>query len=128
MPGEPCVQDLSGEDTQFAPEWTGNLSVQYARPITDNLEFIGQADANYTDDYYHAQDLDPEEVTESYTEYNARLAVAQADGKWEVALIGKNLTDETTNIYGNDIPSFTGAHFSLTSAPRTVALQAVMRF
>lgn len=123
-----CTQDLSGETTQYAPEWSGSLSVRYTRPITDNLEFVGQADANYTDDYYHAQDLDPEEVTDSYTEYNARLAVAQMDGKWEVALIGKNLTDETTNIYGNDIPSFTGAHFSFVAPPRTVAIQGILRF
>jgi outer membrane receptor protein involved in Fe transport len=123
-----CTQDLSGETTQYAPEWSGSLGIRYARPITDSLEFIGQADANYTDEYYHAQDLDPEEVTDSYTEYNARLAVAQMDGRWEVALIGKNLTDETTNIYGNDIPSFTGAHFSFVAPPRTVAIQGILRF
>ena len=127
-PGQPCTQDLSGEDTQFAPEWSGNLSVQYRRPLTDGLEFIGQADANYTDDYFYAQDLDPEEQTDSYTEYNARLAIAETSGKWEVALVGKNLSDETTNIHGNDIPSFTGAHYVFTSNPRTVAVQGIVRF
>ncbi|MGB1140854.1 MAG: TonB-dependent receptor [Halioglobus sp.] len=128
VPGESCTQDLSGQETQFSPEWSGSLSVQYARAITNNLEFIGQVDANYTDDYFYAQDLDPEEMTESYTEYNARLAIAPMDGGWEVALLGKNLTDETTNIHGNDIPSFTGAHYVFTAPPRTVALQGVLRF
>ena len=34
----PCVADLSGQNTQFAPEYSGNLSFNYVANLTDNLD------------------------------------------------------------------------------------------
>ena len=51
----------------------------------------------------------------------------------ELALLGKNLSDELVVLYGVDAPTaktVTGAttHHALINAPRTVALQASYRW
>ena len=35
---------------------------------------------------------------------NATLGLADAAGRWDVTLIGSNLTDEEVVSFGNDIP------------------------
>ncbi|MEH6582682.1 MAG: hypothetical protein V7754_12155 [Halioglobus sp.] len=35
---------------------------------------------------------------------NLRLALSSADGKWELALLGRNLTDEGVVTYSNPVP------------------------
>lgn len=124
----PCTQDLSGKETEFAPKWSYNLSAEYVVPVSDFMDLRFQVDANYSDDYFFAQDLDILESQESYTKVNARIGLGGNNGIWELALIAKNLTDETTLSHGNDIPLFNGAHFSFMDEPRTVALYGVYRF
>ena len=52
--------------------------------------------------------------------------------KWQISLIGKNLTDEKTFMWGNDIPlgslGFNGAYFKMIDPPRTVELTARINF
>ena len=124
----PCTQDLSGQETEFAPKWSYNISAEYITEVSASMDLRFQVDANYSDDYFFAQDLDTLESQDSYTKINARIGLGGNDGGWEFALIGKNLTDETTLSHGNDIPLFNGAHFSFMDAPRTVAVYGVYRF
>ncbi|MBK6511970.1 MAG: hypothetical protein IPG06_22745 [Haliea sp.] len=87
---------------------------------------------------YTARDEDVNTRAESYTRYNLRLAVAEVNGTWEVAVIGKNLTDEYTTSWINDVsnnnaprplpPAFSEDLFARTDRPRTIALQGIYRF
>ena len=54
---------------------------------------------------------------------NARIGISNADDTWEIALLGKNLTDQIWSPNGTDIPLTDGKFFKLTSPPRTFALQ-----
>lgn len=84
---------------------------------------------NYTDDFYSALDLDPATLHDSYTKYNARVALAAADDTWSLALIGKNLTDERTNVWNNDVPlTASNSYFGVPERPRSIAIQARYRF
>jgi hypothetical protein len=56
-----------------------------------------------------------------------RLGLAGGDDRWEVALIGRNLTDEDTSHVGNDVPGITGAHYRAYDQPRSIAIQARFR-
>jgi len=47
---------------------------------------------------------------------------------WELALIGKNLTDETTLASAGDMPFFTGSYFGTVMAPRAVAVELSYQF
>ncbi len=125
--------NYDGMSNQYVAEWSGNLSASYRAPLNDWLELRAGLDLIFSTDYDPSQNLDARVEQDSYTKVNARLALAGIRNQWEVALIGKNLTDEKIVTYANDAPlayNFFGtvAHYGVLEAPRTVALQASYRF
>lgn len=127
--GENGGQDLSDEDLIFAPEWSSNLNVTYIYPFNNGLELLASVDMNYSDEYYSALDLDPNTKHDDVTLWNARIALGGENDKWSVALIGKNLSDETTYAWKNDVPlSASNSYFGIPQRPRSVAIQARYRF
>ena len=101
--------------------------------IGDNLEGRATLDLLYSDEYFPSQNLDPTTVQDSYVKVNLRLALSSADGKWELALLGRNLTDEDVVTYSNPVPLSASSfgvltHFGSVEQQRNVALQASYRF
>ena len=123
-----CEQDLSGKVTPYAPKWSGNLSAEYIINVSDSLELRTNLDLVYSDEFYYDGDLDDNTKQDSYTKVNARIALGADDGIWEVALVGNNLTDETTAYWGTDVPLVSGSFVSFADAPRTVAIQGRYNF
>ena len=61
--------------------------------------------------------------------WNARIALSGDNDTWSVAIIGKNLSDETTHAWRNDVPvTASNSYFAVTQRPRSVAIQARYRF
>jgi len=118
-----CQQDLQGETLAYAPEWSANIGLNHIANVGDNLELHSNLNLNYVDEQYLAQDLDEHTLEESHLTVNARVALGDMDGNWELALVGKNLTDEEIRTFSNDIPLMDGALFSYVAPPRTVAVQ-----
>ena len=127
-----CVQDLSGQRLQFAADWSGNIGLTYATPVSDSLEIRASADLMFTDEYDTAADGDEVLVQDSFNKLNARIELASLDGVWSIALLGRNLTDEETSTWGNDIPlgqfGFAGSYFQMMDAPRSYEIQARYSF
>ncbi|MCX2982935.1 TonB-dependent receptor [Halieaceae bacterium IMCC14734] len=122
-------QDLTDETLLFAPEWSATLSARYAMPLSENLLLAGNLDINYEDEFYSALDLDPNTNHDAATIINARIALSNMDRNWSVALIGKNLTDEKTYVWKNDVPiTNSNSYFGLPQRPRSIAVQARYRF
>lgn len=132
--GSGCTQDLSGKSLQFAPEWSGNLSAEYVTVIGDAFQLSLSADALWTDDVVVANDHDQNVIQKEYWKFNARIELSDINERWRVALVGKNLTDETTFNWGNDLTlsgdgfGFEGGYFHHIEKPRTVELQARYSF
>ncbi|MDN3638961.1 TonB-dependent receptor [Simiduia curdlanivorans] len=131
----PGLCDLKGESREFAPEFQGTVSADYSQPMGDNLEWRITGDVNFSDAYYTSPTLDPNLKQDAYAKLNLRLAVGSQDGMWDVALVGKNLTDESIATFGNQLPvstTLTGgtgtAYYSFYERPRSIALQGTMRF
>lgn len=120
-----CVaQDLSGEQLPYAPEHSANLNTEYITPISDNFQLSFKADINYTDEVYQQLDNDPIDSQEAFTKINAHLRLTNLSQGWELALIGKNLSDEKTASGSVDLPVLAGgAHVRGLDAPRTLALE-----
>src|SRR5690606_30082784 len=122
----------AGRNNQFAPTYSGVLSAEYAWALGPLL-LTANADLVFTDDYLQSLNLDPSLVQESFSKVNARLALGDADGRWQLALVGRNLTDKTTMSYAADTPlSYTlfGArsYYGFVDPPRAIAIEARMRF
>jgi iron complex outermembrane receptor protein len=123
------AQDLSGETLLFAPDMTANINAEYIAPIGESLEMRFNVDVNYTDEFESALDLDPNTRHDSATKINARIALASVADSWSIALIGKNLTDETTHVWRNDVPTTgSNSYFAVPERPRSIAIQARYRF
>jgi outer membrane receptor protein involved in Fe transport len=127
--------DQKGETREFAPEYTASFTADYATSLTDALEFRGSLDLIYSDDYFASPTLDPNLEQDSYTKVNARVSIGAADGKWDVALVGKNLTDEEVISFGNTLPTtltLSGntatAYYAFYDRPRSIAIQGTLRF
>jgi outer membrane receptor protein involved in Fe transport len=122
-----------GRTNQYVADWSGRLSGDYVMPIGSSLEGRATIDLLYSDEYFPSQNLDPSTVQDSYWKVNARLALSSADGKWEVAILGRNLTDEDVVTYSNPIPLSQSSfgvlsHFGSVEQQRNFALQASYRF
>ncbi|MEP4147066.1 MAG: TonB-dependent receptor [Halioglobus sp.] len=128
-PRQPGGQDLKDETLVFAPEWSASLYAQYVVPVGNTMELVSGLDINYSDEYFSALDLDPSTPHDDATIINARIALASTDDGWTVALIGKNLTDEKTYIWKNDLPvTNSNSYYGVPERPRSIALQARYRF
>ena len=108
--------DLTGETNQYVASYSGSVSLQYENNLTDKFLFKGSVDMNFTGDYNPTQNLDPALQQDGYAVYNLRLALLDdVNGKWEVALMGRNITDEKIVSYANDVPLATGLFGTQTS-------------
>ena len=124
QPGPFC--DLSGEDLQYAPDSAGSLSLQWDDTTGGSWRYKIGIDAVYSSDFFTAGDLDPFLKVDSYWKLNARIALYSDDQKMEIAVVGKNLTEEVTAHFGDDVPlsNLLGNNYQqYVDPPRTVALQ-----
>lgn len=126
-----CSYD--GRTNEFVADWVATLGADYSQPVGAGHLIRAAFDLYYTTKYYVAPTLDPRQVQGAYAKVNGRVAFGRDDGRWELALVGKNLTDKRIMPYGNDTP-LAGSTFGAFSAwryvepGRTVAIQGTMRF
>lgn len=119
-----AFRDATGDNNIFSPDVAFNVSLDYEKPITDDL--VGRANFNisYSDEYFVASDLDPiYGLQDAYTLLNGRIALGHIDDKWEVAFIGRNLTNERISGSSNDVPLTPGVGFAQSTILRSFAAQ-----
>lgn len=126
--GTDCLQDLGGKRGPYAPEWSGVVYVSYQRPVWGNRVLKFYTNAAYTDDYFLDGDLDPNTRQDSYVKFNASLAIAADNNRWEVSLYGRNLTDKTTYTYAGDPPLSAGIYAAWVAEPRIIGVQGLYNF
>lgn len=84
---------VSGNKVPFAPETAVSLLGRYEFAVSTSLRASIQAAVNYTGNHFISIENLP--VNEQdYAIVNARIAVSDAEGDWELSLYGNNLTDE----------------------------------
>jgi iron complex outermembrane receptor protein len=130
--------DAQEQDTEmrlpYAPEWSASLNALYEVPWEQNSLVWRIAGAlNYRDEQY--MQAGERSLDDALTLLDLRLALGSEDNRWEVALMGRNLLDESSS-FGFDFPFFGGqgdipvgaATIGSLSRPRTIALQARFNF
>lgn len=126
--GQLCLNDLSGKDLQYAPDISAHWNLTWEKSLADNYLLAIATDVVYSDAFYTANDLDPHFRQDSFYKIDARISLESLVSGWELALVGRNLTDEKTSHYGDDVPLSPGSYFKHLDRPRTLALQASWRF
>jgi iron complex outermembrane receptor protein len=125
--------DYNGMTNQYVSDYSGNLTFVYTTMVSKDIEFRGGADFVFTGAYNSSQNLDPSQEQDAYIKANLRISLADVAAGWDVALLLKNATDETTISYSNDTPlanSTFGSigHYGFIDAPLTAAMQATYRW
>lgn len=125
----------NGAETTFSPEVSGSIGVDYRHALGD----LGELRTNLTYSYYgtHMQrdiqvgDNFPDGVgkEDAYQTFNGRISLLSHDGMWEVAIWGKNLTDEYYNAMLSTGAGVTaGIVASVPSEPRTYGVNLEYNF
>lgn len=122
------TQNLAGVRLTRAPEWEGTLTLDWVQPISNWLTLTAQFNLNYKGMFYHQPDLDPFDAQDGYVKINARVGFQSADEMWEVAVVGRNLTDKITTASSFDTPFFGGgSHVAMIAPRRTIMIEASWR-
>jgi len=141
--GKPANVDFDGDGTldlcsytgnsnQMVSDFQGNVAFNFAFPVFTDMELTAIADIFYTSEYDASATFDPALVQDGYSMFNLRLGLGPVEGNWEIAVLGKNLSDEKVLQFGGDTPlaSLFGykSNYAFYSRGRTLTLQGVLRF
>ena len=110
-----------------SPELTGNLGLQYRRPLGWAHLILG-ADLAYRSDYF--VDVNNLEALhqDDFVLVNTSVTLEAPSGKWSLSLGVKNLADEEYITHGFDLTAFPGVGLAYYGKPRTYRIQARYRF
>ena len=122
------VSLFEGNNLAHAPEFTANSSLNYEADISDDLYLTFQANVSYRSDYYTRFDGTPiSKWDDSSMVVGFRATLNDMDDVWQVALWGKNITNEEFATY----QSFSldkGDQFIFFNAPATYGIDFTYRF
>ena len=109
--------DRSGNRMTRSPHLKLTLSPSYTQPLASGARFEAAIDGTFESKIY--DDLDNNEITtrKPRTLIDARLVYDSADGRWNLSVWGKNLTDQ---LYRTHQVIFQGADLAIFAPPRTV--------
>ena len=86
-------QNLKGERANRAPKFAGNLGLDYDWPAMGGWRAAASLDLRYSGSYSYSATLDPYKQG-SYAVVDAALRLYSEDRRYEMALIGRNLSDK----------------------------------
>ncbi|MGH9381261.1 MAG: TonB-dependent receptor [Thermoanaerobaculia bacterium] len=113
---------VDGNSLPHAPEWILSGILDYRLPVGRNL-FAASLDWSYYDEKRFFL-YESREFRGDGFELGLRLAYLLREGRYEVALFGRNLTDEEIVQNGIDFNNLTG----MTNEPRILGVELVSRF
>lgn len=117
------VQDLAGEQLVFAPDWQYVLGAEYSMPVGGNREVRLSAKWIHIGSHYTTIERDPLGFQGSSDRLDLTLALY--DQRWSLALVGRNLTNELVQTFGN-ATTLSGTAILATNIEetRSIALRA----
>lgn len=128
-PGQACFQNLSGQAPPYAPRYSGRLSAGSRYPLgSTGLQWTSELSYSFTDEFDVLTSNEPYVRSPAYEKLDARLGLGGAGGRWELAAVIRNVTDERTWSWGQQLGLGAGHFQVIADAPRTVALQGQYRW
>jgi outer membrane receptor protein involved in Fe transport len=124
------AQSLSGDRLIRAPNLTYTIGADYSPQLVSGLKTTFSASGEYTSEYQTATDNAPGGVQDPYWLLNAAVKVGPENGSYELALIGRNLTNSYYKLqsYGWTAAGNVNQYTAFWNRPREVAIQGTMRF
>lgn len=118
----------------FSPKWSGNLGATYSRDL-GGVGLTAGVDLEWrSSQFYRPPSSSNPPGSEflynfgSAQRLNARIALGFADGRYEVALLGRNLTNHLIVDSAYNAPPFFTGYAASIEKPRTIAAQFTLRY
>lgn len=120
--GTPVLQqDYGGRTPPRSPDWAANAGFIFSTPVSTRLKFELTGNAFYSGSYYAGDSLAPPTLQNSFWRFNASARVIGDDDRWELALIGRNLTNKYYLLFAGDRTGGTGVPLTIGEQRGTVA-------
>lgn len=115
------LQNLSGTRLLRSPKWAGNVGFTYETPVTDSLKLEFASGISFSTSYITSANSQPRATQPNYTLLDASIRLAKADDRWEIALIGRNLTDKYYWVRTSDNPANSARPSQLADSTASVS-------
>jgi iron complex outermembrane recepter protein len=136
--GQGPRQNLNGLPTAMAPAWTWTLGTNYEAELGSSMKLGFSLDARYSDKYITSAFGNLFTQQSDYVQIDAAARLKFAEDRFEVAVIGKNLTNRFYRTGGTDTPN-TGSgagtaagvlanQGGYVASPRTIQAQVTFRY
>jgi len=119
--------DLSGNDLIQAPHHSLNFGGDYRLPIGDGGALTFHADAAHVGAMYFLANNSPLSKAEAFWDVGARIAFREPSGRFELAVYGKNLTDNS-QVSGIVMDATSQTRFATVPYPRRFGAELTARF
>ncbi|QQD17092.1 TonB-dependent receptor [Spongiibacter nanhainus] len=124
--------ELSGNELISAPPLNVSVSADYDLYVGETGYLSLNVNANYQDEQWFSAYNDAvgydQGREEAYTIYNARLGWYSNDGRYQIALWGKNITDEEYKTYSINLQASFGLDYYMTGDPMMYGIEASYNF
>lgn len=125
--------NYTGQTNQLVSDVQGTVGIAANYPIVSGYRLDGSLDVFFTSKYHASNTFDPALIQKGYATLGVRVGFGPDTGLWQVAFIGRNLTNERYIQFGGDTPlagSTFGANsdYAFADRGRTLAIQARVNF
>ena len=93
---------FDGLELTNAPRWNGVATARYTWRWGGDLKSFAMLNVSHTDSVFTIAENFPSSLAPEYTLVDARLGLMGGDGRWEAALWGQNIADETYFVNSSD--------------------------
>lgn len=130
--GLPELCDYTGQTNQLVSDMQGTLGLNATYPV-GAYRIDGALDVFFTSKYHASNTFDPDLIQKGYATLGLRVGIGPDTGAWQIAFVGRNLTDKRYIQFGGDTP-LSGSTFGVNSdyafadRGRTLAVQARVNF
>ena len=111
-----------------SPKWSGTLGIDVVQPLSEGLELTANAGMTFRSTAFLEESYNPSAAQKAFQKYDLRVGLRSADRRWEVAVVGKNLTNVITAAHAFNTPLAAGVISKFIQSPRTIAVQAKVSF
>ena len=113
----PSNVDVSGNHLINAPDWSGHIGVQYTFGLGGLGDLTARVQGYFTDDVYlRALNLDPYDIQDGYSTWDAKLMWQSPESRWYVEAFYYNFNDE--DVINNQEVTDSGIYFANLNDPK----------
>lgn len=119
------TENQEGEPLERSPDIEYNLSALWESQLSDKLQLTASASIYRSDEYFVQPTQAAYATQDGFTKFDARVAIGATDERWEIAVTGRNLTDEMVINHAYNIA---GSQFQSLGIGRSLTVEGIMRF